>query len=71
MKNIFLFSLLFSLHFLPGFDNSSNLGTKTQNWEGRILGQNVIIRSSHTTESSKRGVLSLNQMVSILYQLAL
>lgn len=66
MKNILLFSLLFSLHFLPGFDNSSNLATKTQNWEGRIIGQNVIIRSSHSTESSKRGVLSLNQIVSIL-----
>jgi hypothetical protein len=66
MKNTLLFSLLFSLHFLPGFDNSSNLATKTQNWEGRIIGQNVIIRSSHSTESSKRGVLSLNQIVSIL-----
>jgi len=66
MKNILLFSLLISLPFLTRFDNSTNLITKTQNREGRILGQNVIIRSSHTTESGKKGVLSLNQIVSIL-----
>ena len=66
MKNILLFSLLFISPILISFDNTTNLITKTQNWEGRILGQNVIIRSSHTTESSKRGVLSLNQVVSIL-----
>jgi|APGre2960657444_1045066.scaffolds.fasta_scaffold01724_11 hypothetical protein len=66
MKNIPLFSLLLISLFLTSFDNSTNLITKTQNGQGRILGQNVIIRSSHTTESSKKGVLSLNQIVSIL-----
>ena len=66
MKNISLFSLLFLSLFLSSFTNSTNLITKTQNSQGRILGQNVIIRSSYSTESSKRGVLSLNQIVSIL-----
>jgi len=66
MKNIPLFILLLISLFLTGFNNSSNLITKIQDGQGRILGQNVIIRSSHSTESSKKGVLSLNQIVSVL-----
>ena len=66
MKNITLFSLLLISLFLTGFNNSTNLNTKIQDGQGRILGQNVIIRSSHSTESSKKGVLSLNQIVSVL-----
>ncbi|MCX6167535.1 MAG: SH3 domain-containing protein [Sphingobacteriales bacterium] len=66
MKNILLFSLLFISPILISFDNTTNLITTIQNGQGRILGQNVIIRSSHSTQSSKKGMLSLNQMVSIL-----
>ncbi len=62
VKRLFFFSTLLIIFIIP----SSKLFSQSMSWPGSIKGDNVYLRSDHTTQSKALATLSRGQSINII-----